>query len=47
MMNRLALPSVLTSCFSRGLKPYLMGFGLIVALLVVGCGQGTYPLDIF
>ena len=30
-----------------GMKPYLMGFALIVALLVVGCGQGTYPLDIF
>ena len=29
------------------LKPCLMGFPLIVALLVVGCGQGTYPLDIF
>ena len=29
------------------MKPYLMGFALIVALLVVGCGQGTYPLDIF
>jgi cytochrome c len=28
-------------------KPYLMGFVLIVTLLVVGCGQGTYPLDIF
>ena len=30
-----------------GVKPCLMGFSLIVALLVVGCGQGTYPLDIF
>ncbi|MBQ12731.1 MAG: hypothetical protein CMJ45_14420 [Planctomyces sp.] len=47
MMNRLALPSVLTAFFNKGFKPYLMGFGLIVALLVVGCGQGTYPLDIF
>ena len=47
MINRLGLPSVLTALCIRGLKPYLMGFGLIVALLVVGCGQGTYPLDIF
>ena len=30
-----------------GVKPYLMGFALLFALLVVGCGQGTYPLDIF
>jgi cytochrome c len=47
MINRLVSSSALTACFSRGVKPYLMGFALIVALLVVGCGQGTYPLDIF
>ena len=32
---------------NKSVKPYLMGFALIVALLVVGCSQGTYPLDIF
>ena len=30
-----------------GVKPYLMAFALIVVLFAVGCGQGTYPLDIF
>ena len=47
MKNRLALLSPPAAGLSRGVRPYLMGFALIVALSVVGCGQGTYPLDIF
>jgi len=31
----------------RGLKGWLIGLATIVGILVVGCGQGSYPLDIF
>ena len=47
MKNRLAIPSTLAACLSKGLKPYLIGFAMVVMAMVVGCGQGTYPLDIF
>jgi len=57
MKNRLSLSSLFPrrgkarACpepaEGMGMKPYLIGFALIVAFLVVGCGQGTYPLDIF
>ena len=49
MKNRLSLSSLppRRGKTGMGMKPYLMGFALIVALVVVGCGQGTYPLDIF
>ena len=31
----------------RGLKPILLALGLMIGIAAVGCGQGTYPLDIF
>jgi Cytochrome C oxidase, cbb3-type, subunit III len=32
----------------RRVKPYLLGIGLLMALIpAVGCAQGAYPLDIF
>ena len=47
ILSRKGRGGIVSVGLSRGLKPYLMGFALVVASLVVGCGQGTYPLDIF
>jgi mono/diheme cytochrome c family protein len=41
----MALPQTVGS--RRGLKRWFFGAALLLGLLVVGCSQGTYPVDIF
>ena len=42
MINR-----VTSLLFKRGLKGWFLGTALLFGLLVVGCSQGSYPVDIF
>ena len=33
--------------YKRGLKGWFFGIATLLGLLVVGCTQGSYPVDIF
>ncbi|NQW24344.1 MAG: cytochrome c [SAR202 cluster bacterium] len=47
LISKTATVGPQTAGRKRGLKGWFFGITLLFGLLVVGCSQGTYPLDIF
>ena len=51
MMNRVELNPVisrpLTGQGKRGLRRWFLGIAALFGIVLVGCSQGTYPVDIF